>query len=442
MPWKETCPMDEKVRFIAACSEEPNLAEVCRRFGISRKTGYKWLARYEALGIDGLRERPPLAFEPPGRLDTARELAIVELRKEHPLWGPKKLRALLQQSRPEQAWPAASTFGEVLKRNGLIRPRRRRVRMPPSSAPLGDCAGPNDVWCIDFKGQFGLGDGVRCYPLTLSDGASRYLLKCEGLTEPRTEGVRRHLELAFREYGLPDRIRSDNGPPFAALRAGGLSELSIWWIKLGIVPERIEPGHPEQNGRHERMHRTLKAEVASPPRANLLEQQRAFDHFRHVYNELRPHEALEQVAPARRYEPSRRSYPASLVTPEYRDCVVRWTSHGLISWNAHAVRVGPSSFHKEAVGLKQISESTWHVYFGPVLLGALDDRDTEPVLRTAAPIEPDDGQPDQASVTANPDSEMVTPDSASMTTGRRHPAGRSTPETCRSKSKSQPESVT
>lgn len=434
--------MDEKVRFIAACSEEPNLAEVCRRFGISRKTGYKWLERYEALGVDGLKERPPRALQPPRRVDGALEQAIVQLRKAHPLWGPKKLRALLQQSRPEEDWPAASTFGEVLKRNGLIRPRRRRVRMPPSSAPLGDCTSPNDLWCIDFKGQFSLGDGVRCYPLTLSDGATRYLLKCEGLTEPRTDGVRRHLELAFREFGLPDRIRSDNGPPFATLRTGGLSALSIWWIKLGIVPERIEPGHPEQNGRHERMHRTLKAEVADPPRANLLEQQRAFDHFRHVYNELRPHEALSQVPPTKRYEPSRRVYPARLATPEYRDCIVRWTSKGAISWNAQRVVVGPTSFHSEAVGVRQVGESVWHVYFGPVLLGALDDRDKVPVLRTASPAVPVDDHRPQDGVTSGPDNVPAAPDFVSSTPSHRHKAGRRAARQSRSTSKPHPESVT
>jgi transposase InsO family protein len=383
MPWKETCPMDEKLRFIAACSQEPNLSEVCRRFEISRKTAYKWLARYDALGLDGLKDRPPIVPAPPHRLAPDLESAIVRLRKACPNWGPKKLLTLLLEAEPHKPWPAASTIGEVLKRNGLIRPRRRRVRVAPGTSPLSPCEEPNELWCIDFKGHFALGDKTRCHPLTLSDGASRFLLKCEGLAQPREKPVREHLELAFREYGLPNRIRSDNGPPFATLAAGGLSALSIWWIKLGIVPERIEPGHPEQNGRHERMHRTLKAEVA--PRKDLAEQQLAFDAFRYAYNELRPHEALGQVPPAKRYEPSRRCYPEKTAAIEYEDCKVRWAHNGLLSWRGQAVKVGPPALSNEPVGMKQVSESEWEVYFGPVLLGRFDDRDREPVLRRASP---------------------------------------------------------
>lgn len=408
MPWKETCPMDEKVRFIAACSEESNLAEVCRRFGISRKTGYKWLERYNALGVEGLRDRPPVVPAPPHRLAGELERTIVELRKQHPFWGPKKLRALLLEREPEGPWPAPSTIGDVLKRNGLIRPRRRRVRVAPGASPLAPCDEPNELWCIDFKGHFGLGDRTRCHPLTLSDGASRYLLKCEALAQPREKPVREQLELAFREYGLPKRIRSDNGPPFATLAAGGLSALSIWWIKLGIVPERIEPGHPEQNGRHERMHRTLKAEVA--PEANLAEQQRAFDAFRYEYNELRPHEALGQVPPARRYEPSRRVYPATLAPLAYEDCKVRWAHNGWISWRHHLVKVGSTALDNEPVGLKQVSETRWQVYFGPVLLGVLDERDAELALRVVSPHEPVSGDRQAGSDHDPSDRESTRPD--------------------------------
>jgi transposase InsO family protein len=376
MPWKETCLMDEKLRFIAACSgDDINLSEVARQFGISRKTAYKWLERYDALGLDGLKARPPAPLVAPGRLALPLESAIVALRKAHPRYGPKKLRVLLAQTRPGLALPAPSTIGEVLQRNGLIVPRRRRVRTPPGQSPLLPAQQPNDLWCIDFKGNFVLGDRSTCYPLTLTDNVSRYLLKCEGMAQPRFEPVQRHLELAFREYGLPSRIRSDNGPPFASVAPGGLSALSVWWIKLGIRPERIKPGHPEQNGQHERMHRTLKAEVAV--KATPEEQQLELDRFRHEYNDERPHEALGQVTPAKKYEPSRRRWPEQLKSPEYEDSEVRWTHDGVISWKGQSVKVGASMLDKEPVGLKQVSEHEWDVSYGPICLGRLDHRDRE-----------------------------------------------------------------
>jgi transposase InsO family protein len=263
---------------------DESFAALCRRYGISRKTGYKWCDRYEEQGPRRLHDRQPLALTHPHRVADEQVDVIVALRKEHPFWGPKKLLAWLEQHRPEQAWPAASTMGDVLQRNGLIRPRRRRVRAPMSADPLAPTNQSNDTWCVDFKGHFALGDKTRCYPLTLTDQHSRYLLKCEAMTEPKFLPVQHQFELAFCEYGLPLRIRSDNGPPFASVGLGGLSQLSVWWIQHGIVPERIEPGQPQQNGRHERMHKTLKQETANPPAACLIEQQRVFDRFRHLYN--------------------------------------------------------------------------------------------------------------------------------------------------------------
>jgi transposase InsO family protein len=275
-----------------------------------------------------------------------------------------------------------STFGDILKRHGLIRPRRRRVRVMPAKQPFADCVGPNDTWCIDFKGHFRLGDGTRCYPLTITDAHSRYCIKIEALDITDTAAVRRVLEQAFAEFGLPRRIRSDNGPPFASLAAGGLSALSIWWLQLGITHERIEPGKPQQNGRLERFHRTLKQEVCNQPKHTLAAQQRAFDVFRHEYNDQRPHEALGQTPPARHYEPSLRPYPIELTTPSYTDeHQTRWTGlKGDFSWRARKVFVH-SALVKQPVGIRQISEHAYEVFYGRVLLGHLDDRDSKPGLR-------------------------------------------------------------
>ena len=279
--------MDERMRFIVAVNEDPkgNFRRLCDSFGISRAKGYKWVQRYREQGPGGLEDRKPIARSCPHRTPEAMVDRVVALRKDHPFDGPEKLRARLE-ALGNQGWkpPAASTIGEILYRHGLIRPRRARLRVPANPNPLGPCEEPNDVWCVDFKGHFACGDGRRCHPLTVSDGASRYLIKCEALDEPKHEPVQMHFERAFREFGLPTRIRSDNGAPFATKAIGGLSKLSVWWVKLGILPERIEPGKPQQNGRHERMHRTLKEQTASPPHASMADQQRAFDRFRHDYN--------------------------------------------------------------------------------------------------------------------------------------------------------------
>jgi transposase InsO family protein len=254
--------MEERVRFILACRDgDESFAAVCASFGISRKT----------LAVD----------------------AIIEARKSHPSWGPKKLQTLLQ-GRPELAKVGISTIAGVLKRYGLVRTTRRRPRIARFSEPLGACVAPNDVWCADFKGHFALLDRSRCHPLTISDAASRLLIKCEGLRVPDEAHVRTHFERAFVEYGLPTRIRTDNGPPFASRALAGLSRLAVWWVQLGITPERIEPGHPEQNGRHERMHRTLGEQTTRPPARNLRSQQRSFDLFRKHYNDERPHGSVSQ----------------------------------------------------------------------------------------------------------------------------------------------------
>jgi putative transposase len=269
MPWSETCAMDERMRFVIAASEdEAVMSEICAGFGISRQTGYKWLGRYRAEGIEGLRERS----QAPIRHGRARDEELVEaalaLRERHPSWGPKKLRRKLGERFPEEAAPARSMIGDWLRKEGLTQARRR---CPPFSAPFQSVGAPNDVWCADFKGWFATGDKERCDPVTIGDAMSRYLLRLKAVR--RTDGphVRSEFDAAFREFGLPLWIRTDNGPPFASIGAGGLSQLAVWWIKLGVKPERIEPGKPQQNGRLERLHRTLKAETADPPAATLAE---------------------------------------------------------------------------------------------------------------------------------------------------------------------------
>lgn len=372
MPWKETRVVDERVRFIAAVQEDPrgNFARLCGRFGISRAKGYKWLARYREGGPAGLLDRKPVPGSCPHRTSEQVEDRVVELRKQLPQYGPKKLRAILLEQAPELAIPAASTIGDILDRYGLIRPRPVRLRVPPSSSPLAHAQQPNDVWCVDFKGHFALGNGTRCHPLTITDAASRYLIKCESVAQPDEMHCRPHFERAFREFGLPRKIRSDNGPPFASKALGGLSKLSVWWLQLGIEPERIEPGKPQQNGRHERFHLTLKQHVASPPKSCAADQQRAFDRFRHEYNDQRPHEALSQTPPARHYDPSPRPMPEAPRAPRYdSDVTVRWVhDNGTISFKGTVLSVG-KLLSDQPVALRQMDCDEWELSYGPVLLG-------------------------------------------------------------------------
>lgn len=374
--------MDQRVRFIAAVQEDPrgNFSRLCERFGVARSVGYKWLERYRELGPAGLADREPVARECPHRTPDAVVDRVLWMRKRYPFDGPKKLRErLLEIGESQIVVPAASTIGAVLGRYGLIRPRRARLHVPPSTTPLAHAHGPNDVWSVDFKGHFATSDGTRCHPLTVSDNATRFLIKCEALHEPKEAPVREQFELAFREFGLPTRIRSDNGSPFASKALGGLSRLSVFWIQLGIVPERIEPGHPEQNGRHERMHRTLKEQTASPPQATFADQQRTFDRFRAEYNNHRPHEALGQTAPRAHYEPSLRVMPESLRPPEYGpDFVVRRVAaSGTFGWCGGHLPAG-LLLGGQPVGLKQIDDDEWELFYGPVMLGYVLLRNGKP----------------------------------------------------------------
>jgi putative transposase len=374
MPWRETCAMTERLRFVTFAEEgEETMAALCRRFGISRKTGYKLLARYAAEGLEGLSDRSHAAHHRPHAVSEVIERRILELRAARPTWGPRKLRARLREIDAATAWPATSTMGDILRRHGLVVPRRRRVVTPADTLPFADCAGPNDTWCLDYKGWFRTGDGRRCDPLTISDAYSRYLLRCQAVRQADTRCARPLIEATFREYGLPRAIRSDNGPPFASRGVGGLSRLSVWWIRLGIRPERITPGRPSENGRHERMHSTLKRDACQPPASSGRAQQLRFDAFRRVYNDERPHEAIDDATPSTIYRPSPRPYPARLPDIVYPDhWQIRMVRHaGDIKWRGERLFVGEALFG-EPVGLEECDGGAWRLHFGPVFLGTIN----------------------------------------------------------------------
>ena len=376
MPWRETCVQEQRVRFIHDWQKrEDTMAELCRRHGVSRRIGYKWVGRYEQGGLGALQDRPRAPQRHPNQTPPEIEQRILDLRGAHSRWGPTTLKAVLERQDDGVDWPARSTIGNLLERNGLTVPRRRRPRAAPTQSPLTPMEQPNWVWSIDFKGWFLTLDGQRCDPLTISDGASRYLLRCHVVARPDGKHVRPLMEATFREYGLPWVMRSDNGPPFATVGVHGLSSLAVWWIKLGIIPERIEPGHPEQNGRHERMHRTLKQETALPPRATQRAQQRAFDGFRREYNEERPHQGLGLKTPAECYHRSWREYPARIEEPEYPgEWELRRVSKGEIRWRVKRVYVG-NSLNGERVGLEPLADGVWRVWFSFYELGIFDERE-------------------------------------------------------------------
>jgi len=367
--------MNERVKFIAAHLEKAeSFSGLCERFGIARKTGYKWVERYERNGIGSLADQSRAPLSHPHAVSDDLKRLLLDERDKHPTWGPNKLLVVLGRRHPRLILPAPSTVGQILKRNGLIKKRRWRVYSAPNGSELREYSAPNSVWCADFKGHFPVG-GKRCNPLTISDGFSRYLIRCEGLRRPLSDYVKPVFESAFRDYGLPEAIRTDNGAPFSTLAPGGLSRLSIWWIKLGIRPERIMPGRPDQNGRHERMHRTLKAEAATPPRASFSAQQRAFDNFLKEYNEVRPHEALAQETPASAYKPSSRPFPKRLPDVDYPSHfqVFKTYPNGVITF-AQTQWITSSILRDEWVGLEEVDNDRWKVYFGPILLGMLDVR--------------------------------------------------------------------
>jgi len=373
MPWKETCPMDQRMALVADwLREEWTVTELARRYGVVPKTVYKWVDRYQADPCGGLgeRSRAPHAH---GRATGATvRAAVLTLRQQHPTWGPKKLRAVLQRRHPEQPWPAASTIGDLVRRAGLSQPQRRTRYVVPLTQPLAAAVAPNEVWTADFKGWFRTTDQTRCDPLTVADACSRHVLCCR-IVPPTECGVRPWFERTFRTYGLPRALRTDNGPPFATTGAGRLSHLAVWWLKLGIQLDRIDPGHPEQNGRHERFHLTLQQETTSPPAATPAQQQRRFDRLRWVFNHERPHEALGQQPPATVYVPSPRPYPARLEEPGYDAThqVRRVKETGQIRWHGDLIFVS-EAVRGELVGVAETERGDWTVRFMHLELGRID----------------------------------------------------------------------
>lgn len=353
---------------------EYSITDLSNSYGVSRKTLYKWIERFQVRGFDGLEDlsREPLYHPNATPAEIIEEILALKMQKMK--WGPKKILAKLRNKCPDISWPADSTGNKILKKHGLVYPRKHRCHTPPYTEPFTECSQPNIVWSADYKGQFRMGDNRRCYPLTISDNYSRYLLGCWGLTRPTYEQTKPCFELAFINRGLPNAIRTDNGQPFASRGLGGLSRLAVWFIKLGIKPERIEPGCPEQNGRHERMHRTLKDCTANPPESNLEKQQEAFNFFMEEYNEERPHEALGQNPPASVYRPSLRPYPMKLRKVEYdSNVVVRYvTNRGCIKWKGELIFLA-EPLYSEYVALKQVDNHRWEVRFSFYLLGFLDE---------------------------------------------------------------------
>jgi putative transposase len=374
MGWMETCAVDERMRFVMAVeSQEEPFAVVCRHFGVSRKTGYKWLARYETDGVSGLLDRSRAPHDHPQAIAAAIRERCLAVRRAHPTWGPVKVRAWLERRKPDIGWPAASTIGALFDREGLTVKRRLRRRCPPSAAPFANCDEANDVWCIDFKGWFRTGDGGRCEPLTLSDAYSRYLLRCQAVSRTDEDHVWPILGAAFREFGLPNWLRSDNGPPFASPGAGGLTKLAVKVIKAGVLPQRIKPGKPQQNGRHERLHLTLLQDTANPPARSLRQQLDRFKTFQQMYNEERPHEALGNATPADHYNLSARRWDGVLREPEYgaEDEVRRVRQNGEIKWRGNMIYI-TTALIGEPICLRDDANGRHTVLFGPVVLGTIN----------------------------------------------------------------------
>lgn len=379
--------------FVTRVLDGERMSEVCREFGISRKTGYKIMDRFQEQGRDGLRDRSRARLTVRHRVSEELEDRIVELRHAHPTWGARKLHAWLRSRAPGLHLPAIGTISRVLRRQGLIEPRKRRAKhsVLPYGAKIRASDAANELWCIDFKGQFRLGNGRLCYPLTVTDHYSRFLLGCEALQSTQGMPAKEALKQVFREYGMPHAIRSDNGPPFASNSIAGLSALSVWWLKLGIVPERIEPGHPEQNGRHERMHLTLKQETTRPPGRNFLQQQERFDDFARVFNHERPHAAIGDQTPATLYTPSSTELPKDDSEPTYplHDMTKRLNKNGCVSFGSpHRLYSIGRALSYESIGLREVEDGRWLVTFAQLDLGYIDLRE-----RKFQPMESFDPKP-------------------------------------------------
>lgn len=372
MSWKESCVVDERLKFVARLLEGQKMAQLCREFGISRKTGYKIFSRYKECGLQGLSDRTRRPNRHANQLPFQVERAILQIKHEYPSWGAPKLREKLMRLYPDIHHPAISTIHAVLDRHGLVkRPRRKRYKA--EGTELIDAKKPNQLWCADYKGEFLLGNKRYCYPLTITDYHSRFLLTCEALESTKTPFAFTIFERAFKEYGLPTAIRTDNGLPFASPNAlHGLSRLSVWWLRLGVSIERIKPGNPQQNGRHERMHLTLKKETTKPPEFNFLQQQERFDAFQEVYNNQRPHQAIGMRYPAELYTPSAKQY-SGLPDLEYpfHDKVVTVTNCGRICLGRTKINLS-IVLAGQKVGITQKDDKIWLVSFMKYDLGYFD----------------------------------------------------------------------
>lgn len=372
MGWRVNSVEEERLKFIQEVLNSNTILsfkEVCDKYNISTKTGYKWFNRFLSEGLAGLKDQSKARLFQ-DKIEEDIERYIIAIRKEYPTWGPKKIKALMVYNKIEA--PSESSIGNILKKHQLSKPRKFR-RHVAKTAPLTDCYDSNDVWMYDFKGWFKTGDGKKCEPLTITDGHSRYLIECEHMKRKREEDVWKVMERTFLEYGLPKRIRSDNGPPFATTSVGRLSRLAIKLIKVGITPEWIEPGCPEQNGRHERFHLTLKQETASPPALSLTLQVEKFKQFKEYYNYKRPHEALDFQMPGSVYQVSSRKWNGKFVSPEYSEeyDVRKVESSGHISWKGHVFFIS-ELLQQEYVGIKQASYDLMEIYYGTILLGKID----------------------------------------------------------------------
>lgn len=364
--------MDVRAKLVEDYQEGETITALGEIYGVSRKTIYKWLGRFEEAGVAGLAERSRAPHRRPQQVSDELTARIVAARQRWK-WGPRKLLAKLRQAHPEVAWPAASTVSELLRERGLTHPQRRRLRTPLYPEPLAEATAPNQTWCADFKGWFRTRDGTRCDPLTISDKGTRYLLRCQITPKTDTAHVAAIFDAAFDEFGLPDRIHTDNGAPFASRAPGGLSRLSLRWVKLGITPERSRPAHPQDNGRHERFHLTLKQEVLREVAAHPRAQQQVFRDFQHLYNCERPHEALDYQTPASCYVLSPRPMPRRVPELEYADGTQlrRVSRSGELHWKGQPVFVS-EVFEGEILGLREVDGRYRQVWFGPVALGWLD----------------------------------------------------------------------
>lgn len=357
--------MDQKVQLIADWQTNYfSKTDLSKKFNVSRKTVNKWIQRYDKQGIDGLKEQSREPKRKPQATASHLVEQIVMHKLKHPKRGPKKIYHQLIKKQPQVKWPVPSTIGYWLKKHNLVNPRKRRKHVPPYGEPFIDCQSPNEVWSVDYKGQFYTRDSRVCYPLTISDNFSRYIIQCKGLPGPRYRETKQVFEQVFKEYGLPDALRTDNGIPFSSTSIAGLSRLSVWWIQLGIIPERIQKGCPQQNGRHERMHRTLKYETLDSKAKNMKEQQDRFDLFQTDYNYYRPHEALNQKTPSDYYQKSRRPYVEKPLKPVYDyDFAVRQVrNNGEIKFKNQMYFL-TSLLDDQPVGLKQVDEDSWDIYY-------------------------------------------------------------------------------